>query len=259
MSETTEANVHQNTPSGDDLDARIAADEVARSVPEALEPASEPVEAQSEPEVETAEEEPKVEDEIEKRISRLAYEKRTAEKQARELREQLDRLQGKLPALPKDDELDRLVEQRAAELATVKAYNDKANAIYQAGVKDFPDFETKLGGLRDLGGITPQLVEAADEIGDAHKIIHYLARNLDEAEDIVKMPPHRMGAALSKIATKLAAPKPQSKAPAAIRPVSGRTNGEQSIEDSVRGDGNMGPIDVWMAKEDERWATRRRR
>lgn len=241
-----------NTPTAADLDAQIEADEAARNAPPPEEPKAEVVE-------ESAQQPDESESEFEKRIARLAYEKRVAEKEQRRLREEVERLRGQREPLPKDEDVQRQVEERAAQIAAENAYNARSNAIYQAGIKEFPDFEAKLVNLRDIGGISPALVEACDEIGDAHKLIHYLARNLDEAEAVVKASPHRMGAMLGKIATKLAAPKPTTKAPPPIQPVTGRANSEVSIEDSVRQENMTMPIDEWMRKEDERWFNRRRR
>lgn len=259
MSETiVEANVFQNTPTASDLDAAIAADEAARLVgdntdhqPDDAEPAA-PGGGGKEPppeETETSEEPERDDGEFEKRISRLAFEKRQAEKRARELQQRLDRTEGKAPPLDKDEEVARLVEQRAAELADLHAYNAKANEVYKAGCETYPDFDQRLANFRDLGGISREVVEAADEAGDAHKIIHWLSRNLDEAERIMKMSPHRMGAALAKINAKVNAPKPQTKAPAPIKPIQGQAKSEPSMDDM--------PIDEWMRREDERMSTRR--
>lgn len=253
-----ESNEMQGTPSRDELEAQIKADEAARDAPEeeTQVKAEEVTDEVEETEEETQQEEVKAEDtEFEKRIARLAYEKRTAEKQNRILQERLDRLEGKAPALTKDAEIQEQVERRAAQLTATNAYNSKANEIYQAGLKEYPDFEVKLTGLRELGGVSPELVEAAVEVGDPQKIIYYLSKNLDEAERIVSMKPHQMGAALGRIAAKLAAqvtpPKAVSKVPAPIKPIAGKGKAEQNDETM--------DIGAYMAKEDERWSHRRRR
>lgn len=247
------ANADQGTPSGSDLDAQLAADELARKAPE---PSPEPVE---EPEIiEPEAEKPDPIDEqtdFEKRIARLAFQEREARKIARQLTEENARLRGQAPPLEKDDEIVRQVEQRASELAAMKVYNDKANAIYEAGVKEFPDFQSKIDGFKTAGmPLSTELIEAAIEVGDAHRLIHYLGKNLDEAERIMNLKPHQMGAALGKLAIKASAPivKQQSKTPSPIKPIGGATKAELSDTDM--------PIDEYMRKEDERvWNRRYRR
>lgn len=250
MSETTEAvaNQHQNTPSIDDLEAQILADEAARHVPD--EPPAK-VEEPVEPEPEA--EEPKHEDtETEKRIARLAFEAREQRKIAKAATEELARLRGQAPPLPQDQELDARVEARAREIATQQAHNATANAIYQAGVKEFGnDFDKKLALFGEAGiALSPQMIEAAAEAGDAHKIIHYLGRNIDEAERIANLPPHLMGAALAKIAAKPIAVKQQSKAPAPIKPIAGKAKAELSDEEMEIGE--------YMRREDEKLRNRYR-
>jgi hypothetical protein len=256
---TNDANIQQGTPNYDELEAQLKQDEINRLEPveSTTEEPEEPVEKQdaadAPEQAETKEDAKPDESEFEKRISRMAFEKRQAEKNARALQERLDRLEGKAPPLPKDEEVAQLVEQRAAEMAKIAAYNEKANTIYKAGMNEYPDFELKLKDLRELGGISPEFVEAADEAGDAHKIIAYLSRNLDEAERVMQMPPHKMGAALGKIGNRLvalAAAKPQSKAPAPIKPIGGKAKAELS-------DDNMS-IDEFMKREDEKMFSRRR-
>lgn len=263
MTENFEANQHQNTPSGADLEAQLAADEASRyvpnepdeaPVPEAEKPAQEaaeaPPEADPEPEAK-ADPEP---DEFEKRISRMAFEKRAAEKAVRQLQERLDRLEGKAPPLEKDAEFEQQVEIRAKQLAAQNAFNERGNQVYRDGVKAFPDFDSKLAALNELGGISPQLQDAACEAGDAHKILHYLGKNLDEAERIMKMPPAAMGAALAKIDGKIntpSPPKPQSKAPPPIKPLAGK--GTLELDDEKM------PLAEYMKREDARWRERGRR
>lgn len=256
-----EANQHQNTPSAADLEAQIAADEAARNAPEAdnpLEPEVSEQAAQPEPEeTESAvDETDEREEEFSKRISRMAFEKRQAEKQAKELQKRLAELEGKAPKPTLDEELQREVERRVAEQKAaqeVNAYNQRANDIYQQGLGQFKDFGEQLTRLRDMGVISREFVESADETGEPAKVLYYLSKNLDEAERISSLPPHRMGTAMGKIAAKLTtpAPKPQSKAPKPIAPIGGNTKRELSIDDM--------PLDEYMRLEDERWANRRAR
>jgi hypothetical protein len=239
-----EANALQGTPSIQDLEAQLKADEAARETPE------------TEVVQEVDEEEPEVvkNDEIEeyeKRIARLGFREREATRNALRLEEENARLRGAAPA-NKDEDMEQAIERRAIELSARQRYNDKANAIAAKGIDEFPDFHDKLAAFREVGGISPSFVEAADEAGDAHKIIHYLGRNLDEADRIMKLSPASMGAALAKLSSKLTQaplPKKQSNAPAPIKPINGKAKAEQSDEDM--------PIADYMRKEEAKLMTRR--
>lgn len=256
------------TPSAE-LEAALAADEAARSQPapetdvtETTEPTAEPTADNTETAEPIAEPEdtdgdktdPEPENDFEKRIARLAFEKRQAERKAREQEAELRRLRGEAPALHRDEQIEQEVERRAAERAAVKAFNDRANAIHQAGVQSYGrDFDAKLAALRDAGlSLSAELVEAADEAGDPARIIHYLGRNIDIAERVMSLPPHRLGAALAKIAIETTPkPKQHSKAPPPIKPISGKITHEPP-DDAVS-------MDEYMRREQERSKTRKGR
>lgn len=243
-------NQNQNTRSADDLDAQIANDAARQLSGEELvddtiykidrkteEPeVTEDTESDALAEDTTEEQEPEVkedrDDETTKRIARLAAEARIAKRQLKAAQEENARLRGNAPALPQDAEIERQINERATALQAQKAYNDGCNKIFQDGVKLYPDFEQKVGDInKELGSMPVAFVEAAMEIGDPHKIIHYLGSNLDEAERILALPPHKMGAALAKVAQKTnaaPAPKPVSKAPAPIKPVAGSPKSSSS-------------------------------
>jgi hypothetical protein len=151
-----------------------------------------------------------------------------------------------------DEATARQIDQRAKEVADVNAYNDRANEIYKAGKGSFKDFDGDLAQFKEAGlPLSREFVEAADHVGDAHKLIHHLAQNIDEAERIMSLPPHKIGVALAKI--KIEEPKAPvkvSKAPEPIKPINGKAKAELRDEDM--------PIAEYMKREDERWANRRR-
>jgi hypothetical protein len=169
--------------------------------------------------------------------------------------------QGQQPApQPKaltDADIERIVAEREtarkAEEHT-KAFNAECAKVADIGGKEFPDFSDALRtlwsvteGLDDRGGMTPQavsLIEAAIETEKAHQVLHYLGKNPDEAMKISAMTDAKRGVAIAKIAAKLEAPKPISKAPPPISPVGGSAQTES---------GAMGPKDPvkWMAWRDE--------
>lgn len=110
-----------------------------------------------------------------------------------------------------------------SEAAAKQRFDDLCNDIYQQGEDEFGNYAGAIQNFSKIGGLSPVLVEAAAEIGDAHKIIHALAEDLDEAARLAELPPIRMAAALAKYAGKIkktAAPR-VSAAPPPITPVTG--------------------------------------
>lgn len=245
-------NQHQNTPSDAELDAQIKADEAARHIPDETEKEKDDV-ADKVENTETHESEPE-DDEVSKRISRLAYEAREAKNIAKALQAEIARMRGEAPPLAKDEEINQQVEARARQIAAQQAHNANASAIYAAGVKEYgkEDFDKKLGEWHSAHiHISNEMIEAASEVGDAHKILHWLGKNIDEAERISNLAPHKMGAALAKISTKTAVTvKAQSKAPAPIKPISGKNMSTMADEDI--------PMEEYIRREDERQLQRRR-
>ena len=131
-------------------------------------------------------------------------------------------------AEPTPEDRQREVEKRAVELVKAQRFNEEANRVAADGKKEFADFDQAMGTLwTTLGKFDPELVEAALEAGDAHKVLYKLAQDSDEAERIAGLSPGRMGAALAKLAAPEPAaapvppppPPPQSKAPAPIAPL----------------------------------------
>lgn len=243
------------------LDEQLKADEAAREAPEQEADAETP--SKSEPKSEPSDEdisdndEKQEPDETEKRISKLAYEKRRAEKAARDLQRRLDQLEGKIEISP-DEQTQEMIRREAGRMAALERGEQVGRRIREDGMKDFPDFANQMAKFNDYDGpnsygITDDLVEAAEAAGDSHKILHYLARNLDKFDEIRHLKPHQMGAALGKIAAEMnrPAPRQQSKAPAPIKPVGGSARAETTTE-------NMSMED-FVKMEDEKYQNKRYR
>jgi len=166
-------------------------------------------------------------------------EKEAAEARARELEAQLEILKaGKKDGDPEvknltDKDIERLAEQKAEEKVRVEAFNKACNDVYEAGKAAYNDFEDVLKNYRDIGGLTPGLIEAALETGEGHKVLYELGKDRDLAYKIMKMSPVKMGVEVSKVAAKVSQPPkpaPVSKAPAPIKPVKGAANAEPDPE-----------------------------
>ena len=182
-----------------------------------------------------------------KRIDRLTAEKWAARRQAAALgarlqeieRQQTAQRDPNAPLTPAD--IDRLATQRAEQMRRDEVFNAQCDEAFERGTKAFTDFEATLGNFRAVGGLPPVLIEAALETDAPHAVLHYLGKHLDEAEDVLKLSPARMGAAVARIAAKASAPPPPppvSKAPPPIRPIQTASTTSADVEPK--------DIDQWM-------------
>lgn len=137
--------------------------------------------------------------------------------------------------------------QEAAAVAEQKAYDDKCNAMVDAGREAFEDFDktlkkfVKLGGLpvldRDYG-----LVKVALETDNPAKALYELAKDLDEAERIIELPQGKMLLALDKLARKK---NTQSKVP---NPLDTNQGGGESHGRDL---GQIKDTKTWMVERDK--------
>lgn len=222
------------------------------------------------PEDPKPEDKPKKEDWREARIRQQTAKIAFEAKRNDDLSRRLEQLEAKQPkpdpteappaAAPRtEQDFQRAVQQEATRVAEQQAFIGECNKVAQAGTKEFPDFHDAVKTLWDAtdgldanGGMTPTavaLVEAAMETDKPHAVLYHLGQNPEEAIRIAAMKSDaKRGAALAKVAAALSAPpapKPVSKAPAPIEPVSGAARAEV---------GPQGPkeISAWMKWESDR-------
>jgi chromosome segregation ATPase len=150
---------------------------------EPLEEATEPVEKAAE---ETDESETEPAEDADKRMARMAHEMREAKKQARQLKAELQQLRGERPPAEPDAELDRKVQERAEQLSRQKVFVDTCNDIYAKGAAEYGKaaWDEEIKELSSMAGqyVPPVIIEAAQDAGNPHQILHYLAENPDEYE-----------------------------------------------------------------------------
>ena len=90
--------------------------------------------------------------------------------------------------------------------------------------KDIEDFDETISEIKatdPVANVSASAIDAAEAPG---KILHYLAKNPDEAERIASLSPGKQAREIVRLDEKLAKPpvKP-SKAPEPIKPVGGKT------------------------------------
>lgn len=169
------------------------------------------------------------------------------------------------PAQPvtDDQEIERRVNQRAAQMAAQKNFNDACNKVADTGAKEYKDWGDALKNLTMVGavgqGAPIDFLQTAIELQAPHKVLHYLGTNLDEAKRITELPPTKMALEMARLEATLNAPAPAvvipvSNAPAPIIPVGGAAKpGTPDINDP-----NLAPED-WFALRQKQIEERRNR
>ena len=183
---------------------------------------------------ETEEEAPKPKHKpwFQERIDQLTREKYERERRAEAAEARLAEVLANPDKAPTETpDLDKLVAERAAELRKTEQFNAKCDDIYTSGKTDFEDFDDVLGNFKMLGGLTQPLLEAVTQLPDAHKVLHQLGSNMDEAARILSLAPVPMALELAKLSSSPAKSKPVSKAPPPIKPIDGTPTGEKSPDD----------------------------
>jgi len=225
------------------------------------------VEAQVEtPAVETkaVEPEPKKPAQVpwfQKRIDELTREKHEARRAAAALEQQVKEHKEALEAIAKGEAPkapgtakpveDLTVEQRAAALASQREFDKNCNDIYDKGKAQYADFDVALRSYQNLGGLTPQFIEAAIEAGNPHQILYELTQDMDEASRILGLSPTRQAVALAKLSAKLTATPKTSAAPAPIKPLTSSGSVVEKTPEQMT-------VKEWMAWREQELEKRQR-
>lgn len=253
----------------------------------AAEPAPEADDAARE-EAEQARKSSKLPEWAQKRFDQFAFEKREAERRARDAERQLqeyrDQLERRQPATPTTEdrqaaienspdpnaqwggyrskaefdvavkaEADRrfAVERQAAD---ERAFNEECNRVYQSGKGQFSDFDDAIGNLRSLGVLDKTLIDAALATEQPDRVLYEIGSDPDKAMRIMALPPAKRIVELTKLSLVAPAPPPQrrvSSAPAPVRPVEGTARASTGLRD----DDDEGE---WFRKRSEQVRSRNR-
>lgn len=169
---------------------------------------------------------------FQERIDQLTREKYDAIRAREAVEARLTEALANPDAAPtKTPDVDALAAEKAAEIVRTREFNAKCDDIYSSGKSEFDDFDDTLGNFKMLGGLTQPLLEAVTQLPDAHKVLHQLGQNMDEAARILALPPVPMALALAKLSQSAPKAKPVSKAPPPIKPIDSAPTGTKSPED----------------------------
>jgi flagellar motor protein MotB len=182
-----------------------------------------------------------------RRIDQLTREKYEERRQREALEARLREQQPQEQQQPAMPDIDKLVEQRLAQ----KQFDEACNRVFQAGVKESPEFEQNLRTLQSVGEIGRDFLEVVTEMDAGHKVLSHLGANPDIAERVLSLPPLKQALELARIEASLNAPKsappppPVSRAPDPIKPVGSGRVAPAGLSDDL-------PIDEWMRRHNKR-------
>jgi len=160
---------------------------------------------------------------FQERIDQLTREKHDERRRAEAAEAIADRLsKGEAPKQDTPQDVDRLVEQKAAELTQQREFNAKCDTIYSSGSKDFgAEWDSTLANFGMLGGLNQPFLEAVTQLPDAHKVLHQLGSDMDAAARIMSLPPIPMAVELARLSARPVKTAPVTKAPPPIAPLDG--------------------------------------
>lgn len=167
-----------------------------------------------------------------RRINAMTRKLHEAERRAALAEQREKDLLGRLPegTIPQEELAKEELVQRFSSAvdaaAAKKQFDAECTTIYNKGMEELGNFDSRLRNFSQVGGLNPVLIEAVMESASgsgappAHKILFELGGNLDEAERILSLPPVRMAAAVAKFAAGLKEETRRvSNAPAPIKPI----------------------------------------
>jgi hypothetical protein len=238
-------------PEGEAPEPEAGTEPEPEAEPEEEAPAEEP-EASAEPE---AESEPEAEPEAEPEPApkKPSWKDRQIIKLRQQLKEkdtELAKVRTPTPepapegeAAPPQPDREQVKAEVRAEMEReqrFKTINQRSDAMYDAGAKDFPKTWTaRVNEAAEALGQEivdrPEFLETLTELPNAAAVYHELAGDLDNMERVLALPAAKMGLELAQMSAKLATPKPkpaaQSKAPAPIRPIERPAQDELALDD----------------------------
>lgn len=188
-------------------------------------------EQQTQPEEKPSDDGDKTVKRMERRIDRLVAAREQAKAEAYQLREMLFQIQRQ--AQPEDEQkqikpedIDRLVTEKAREIAQAEAMTAKVNGILAQGQK-IPDFDALCNAVNEEvqfyeRGRPTAFLEAVMDSEAPHQLLAHLGKNPELAEGLQGLTPAQLGRRIARIEADMnkqpEAPKP-SGAPKPLQPV----------------------------------------
>jgi hypothetical protein len=90
------------------------------------------------------------------------------------------------------------IEAAARRLLDEQNFTNQCNTIATAGTNAHADFPARMAQLNAMGVMSPALITASIEVGDAHELLYALGSDLNEANRIAQLGPTQQAVALFK-------------------------------------------------------------
>ncbi|OYV74784.1 MAG: hypothetical protein B7Z66_15320 [Chromatiales bacterium 21-64-14] len=239
MSETQSLQTEAEAPAPEPEVPAVAPETPVAEAP----PAPEPTEAEKA----AAARETKKQEDIRKRINALTRRGAEAERERDALRAERDAMKALLesrnpPAEPETPRPaptalpDDVIQARARELRDAERFQERTRDLISKGAKELgaDTWNEKTGILAEMGATNNQaFMQALAELPDAHKLVAYLADDLDVLNGLLARGPVAMAAEMGRITAAITAPAPRtlSAAPKPAASVSGRAAADPDVYD----------------------------
>ena len=164
---------------------------------------------------------------IQKRIDKEVAKRKVLEDEVTELKKLLAAKEGDGEKLTKED-VEKEAKRIAIELNNERQFTEDCNRLADAAKKLDKEFDSKMKSLaEDVAPIPGYMIGILADLDNGGAVLRHFTDNADIYEDIIALPPMKMGVAVTKLASKLEAeikPKPKavSKVPAPNEPVGGK-------------------------------------
>lgn len=119
-------------------------------------------------------------------------------------------------------------------------FQEATGRVLEAGLREIPDFETArqdmIANFGEELNNRPDFFHGITAMDNGHKVFHHLAKDPDLTQRLLRMPTVKMAMELAKLGDKLdapvtPAPKPISKVPAPVKPVTGAPQSSGRLDD----------------------------
>lgn len=224
MSEVNETPIESTTPPQEVTEsAPVEKVDAPKSEEKADGPLSEETLEKADVQADEAEEEKPKKSRFQERIDKLTADKYAAEREARELRDRIARLEGRQrPPVDPDDyeaqeaerfrrvmEEERRYETYEAEQSAVQKAQAARQELFRAKLEAardrIPDLDQSIQQFAQLP-VTPESAEIIADSDKAAEIAHYLGRNPQLAYEIANLSPAMQGRAIAQIESRVSLP-----------------------------------------------------
>jgi len=196
---------------------------------------------------------------LKKRVGKTVGEKEEIKKQLADAKIALEKKKEDGEEVLDEDTVNKRAEELANVKATERQFIADCNKLADAATKIDKDFPQKVKVVgEEISPIPSQMVGILTDLDNDNggAVLAHLVENVDEYEDIIKLPLTKMTSKLLKLSDKLAEeakpkPRPISKVPAPNETVNGNRSSPQVLTDKM-------PMDEWVRLRNQQAEERRK-